>query len=134
MAGFCDYLENAMLNEVFGAEAFAAPATLYLGLSTTTPTDAGGNITEPSGGSYARVAVTNNTTNWPTTTTGEKANGAAFAFPQATASWGTVTHLAIYDAETDGHVLCLAELSSPKAVESGDTLSFPIGSIVITLD
>ena len=134
MAGFCDYLENGVLNEVFGAEAFVPPATLYLGLSTTTPTDAGGNITEPSGGSYARVAVTNNTTNWPTTTTGEKANGAAVAFPLATASWGTVTHLVIYDAETDGHVLCLAELIPQKAVESGDTLSFPIGSIVITLD
>lgn len=134
MDGFCDYLENAVLNEVFGAEAFVPPATLYLGLSTTTPTDAGGNITEPSGGSYARVAVTNNTTNWPTTTTGEKANGAAFAFPQATASWGTVTHLVIYDAETDGHVLCGAQLPASRAIESGDILNFPIGSIVITLD
>lgn len=57
------YLKAALLEEAFGAAAFTAPATLYLALYTVAPTDNGGG-TEVTGGSYARKAVTNNTTNF----------------------------------------------------------------------
>jgi len=65
MGSFTDFLENELLDHVFGNAAYTSPATLYIGLSTSTITDAGGNVTEPVGGSYARVPVTNNATNFP---------------------------------------------------------------------
>lgn len=48
---------------------------MYVGLCTDVAED--GTITgEPSGSSYARVAVTNNATNFPAASGGSKANGA----------------------------------------------------------
>ena len=135
MAGsFADYLENKLLDLVFGATAFSAPATLYVGLSTTTITDAGGNITEPSGNAYARVAVTNNTTNWPAASAGSKSNGTAITFAQATGSWGTITDFFIADAAAAGNIIAYGVLTASKAIGNGDTASFAIGDIVITLN
>ena len=53
MAGFSDYLEDKVLDHVFGGNAYTAPSTLYVALYTVAPTDTGGG-TEVSGGSYAR--------------------------------------------------------------------------------
>lgn len=134
MAGFSDYLEAKLLDHVFGKTAYTAPTDLYLGLSTTDPTDAGTQTGEPSGGSYARVKVTNNTTNFPNASGGSKANGATFTFPKATGAWGTVTHFFIADASTAGNILASGALTESKAVTSGDTINFLSGAITITLD
>jgi hypothetical protein len=65
MAGFLtDYLNNKVLDLVFGASAYPAPGTLYVGLSQFASNKAG-VLVEPSGGGYARVAVANNQTNFP---------------------------------------------------------------------
>ena len=53
MAGFSDYLEDKVLDHVFGGTAYTAPTTLYVALYTVAPTDTGGG-TEVSGGAYAR--------------------------------------------------------------------------------
>ena len=50
MAGFTDYLEDKVLDHVFGGSAYTAPTTLYVGLFTAAPSDTGGG-TECSGGS-----------------------------------------------------------------------------------
>ena len=96
-----DYLENEILDHVLGGGDFTRPATVYLALFTVTPTDAGGG-TEVTGGAYARVAVTNNATNFPAASGGSKSIGAQFDFPEATANWGTVVALGIFDASTAG--------------------------------
>lgn len=131
---FADFLENELLDHVFGNAAYTAPATLYVALSTTTPTDDGGNFTEPSGNGYDRVDVTNNATNFPAASGGAKANGTAITFAQASGSWGTVTHFGIYDANTAGNLLGWGALTVSKAISSGDTASFAIGDLDITLD
>jgi hypothetical protein len=56
MAGFSDYLEDKVLDHVFGGNAYTAPTTLYVALYTVAPTDTGGG-TEVSGGAYARQSV-----------------------------------------------------------------------------
>lgn len=133
MAGsLSDFLENELLDHVFGGAAYSAPATLYVGLYTVAPTDAGGG-TEVTGGSYARVAVTANNTNFPAASGGAIANGTAITFPTATASWGTVVALGIFDASTSGNLLAWADLAVNKTVASGDTASFAIGDLDITL-
>jgi len=128
-----DFLENELLDHVLGNAAYAAPATVYVGLYTAAPTDAGGG-TEVTGGSYARVAVTNNATNWPAAAAGAKANGTAVTFPTATASWGTVVAFGIFDAATAGNLLYWADLTVSKTVGSGDTAEFAVGDIDITED
>ena len=134
MAGsFSDFLENELLDHVFGAAAYTAPVTAYIALFTAAPTDAGGG-TEVSGGSYARLAVTNNATNFPAASGGAKANGVDFTFVSATANWGTVTSFAIFDAVSAGNMLCWATLAVSKAVNSGDTAKFLTGDLDITLD
>lgn len=134
MGSFADFLENELLDHVFGAAAYTAPATLFVGLSTTTITDAGGNITEPSGNGYARVSVTNNATNFPAASGGAKSNGTAITFPTATGSWGTVTDMFISDASSGGNILCHDVLAVAKAVTTNDTVSFAIGDLDFTLD
>lgn len=133
MGSFTDYLENKLLDHVWGNTAYSAPATLYIALSTTTINDDGTGMTEPSGGAYARVASTNNSTNWPNAVSGAKANGTALTFPTATASWGTVIDFAIMDAATGGNMLGYGTLTSSKTIDPGDTASFAIGDLDITL-
>lgn len=136
MAGsFSDYLEAKVLNEVFGATAFAAPGTLYVALFTAAPSDSGGG-TEVTGGSYARIAVTNNTTNWPNatgTSPTSKSNGTVITFPTATANWGTVVAFGIFDASSGGNLLVWADLNANRTVNSGDTTSFAVSALTITL-
>lgn len=133
MAGsFSDFLENEVLDHVFGAAAYSAPATLYAALFTAAPSDAGGG-TECSGGSYARVSITNNATNFPAAVGGAKSNGTAITFPEATGSWGTVVAFALFDDPSAGNMLAWCDLAASKAVDSGDTVTVAVGDLDITL-
>jgi hypothetical protein len=129
-----DYAEKKVQDLILGGVAFSAPAT-HVALFTVAPTDAGGG-TEVSGGAYARVAVTNNTTNWPAASggTAAKSNGTVITFPTATASWGTVVAFGIFDAASAGNLLWWGDLTTAKAIGSGDTPSFAIGALAFTLD
>jgi hypothetical protein len=141
MAGsLSDYLEKKLQDHVFGNTAYSAPATVYLALLTDSNTAAqrdAGTVTEVSGGSYARVAVTNNTTNFPNASgiTALKNLHVSFAFPAPTANWGTVTAFAIYDASTAGNLLCWGDLTTPRVINNGDGApSFAIDALNGTLD
>ena len=131
---FADYLENKLLDHVFGNAAYTAPATLYIAASTATINDDGTGLTEPVGNAYARVAVTNNATNFPAASGGAKANGIQITFPEASGSWGTISHIAIMDASSGGNVLGKGALAASKAIAAGDTLYIPVGDLDITLD
>lgn len=132
---FGDYLENALLDHVFSKTTYTGPASLYIGLSTTTPADDGTNITEPSGDDgYARVAVTNNATKWPAASGGSKSNGEAISFPIATGDWGEITHFIVMDDPTAGHMLGFGELTAHRDIITGDVPSFAAGQLTITLD
>lgn len=130
---FADFLENELLDHVWGNAAFAPASPLFIGLSTTAPADDGTNITEPTNG-YARVSVTNNLTNWPAAVGGAKANGTDFTFPTATGPWGTVTHAFISDAASGGNIYGSGALTTAKTIDNGDTASFATGDFDITLD
>jgi hypothetical protein len=131
---FSNFLENELLDHVFSAATYTAPATLYLALSTADPTDDGSGLAEPGGGSYARAAVTNNATEWPAASGGTKQNANTISFVQATASWGTITHFALFDAVSGGNMLGHGALSASKSVTLGDQPRFIAGAITITLD
>ena len=128
MAGFSDYLEDKVLDHVFGGTAYTAPSTLYVGLYTAAPSDTGGG-TEVTGGSYARKSMPAMTVSGTTQAT----NGAAVEFVTATGSWGTVTHCGVFDAVSSGNLLGWAALTASKTVASGDVFRFDAGDLDITL-
>tara|TARA_B100001093_G_scaffold488116_1_gene525027 strand:+ start:324 stop:716 length:393 start_codon:yes stop_codon:yes gene_type:complete len=129
MSGFSDYLEDKVLDHVFGGNAYSAPSTLYVALYTVAPSDTGGG-TEVSGGAYARQtgAFTVSGTN-PTTAT----NSAAIEYPTATANYGTVVAVGILDASSSGNLLAYSTLDASKVVSSGDVFRFNAGDLDITL-
>src|SRR5260221_14789178 len=99
-----DFLEAKMNDHILGGPDYVRAATVYLALWKGSPGDAGASGAEVSGGSYARIAVVNNATNWPATTvgTGAKSNGTAIVFATPSVDWSSsfndVTHFAIFDA------------------------------------
>ena len=129
MSGFSDYLEDKVLEHVFGGNAFTAPTTLYVALYTVAPSDAGGG-TEVSGGAYARQTGTFTVSGTNPTTA---SNTAAIEYPTATANYGTVVAVGILDASSGGNLLAYSTLDSSKAVRSGDVFRFNAGDLDITL-
>ena len=126
---FSNYLETKVLDHVFGGTAYTAPGTLYLGLHTSNPAeDDSGTEVSTSGTAYARQTVAF-TTSGDTTS-----NTAAVEYPTATASYGTVSHVGVYDASTAGNLLAYGALTTSKAIATGDVLRIPTGDLDITLD
>ena len=124
---FTNFLETEILDHVFAGAAYTAPSTKYLGLFTAAPGEAGGG-TELSGSAYVRKAV-NFATSGDTTS-----NNAAIEFPTATGSWGTVTHVGVFDAATSGNLMAYATLSASKVIATGDVFRVPSGDLDITLN
>lgn len=124
---FSDYLETKVLDHVFGGTSYTAPTTLYVALFTAAPSDSGGG-TEVSGGGYARQTIAF-TTSGDTTS-----NNAAIEFPTATANYGSVTHVGIFDASSAGNLMAHAALTSAKNIETGDVFRIPSGDLDITLN
>jgi len=124
---FSNYLETKVLGHVFGATAYSAPGTIYLGLFTSNPAEDGSG-TEISGSGYARKSVAF------TVSDNTASNSAAVEFDTATGSWGTITHVGIFDASTSGNLMAYAALTASKAIETGDVFRVPSGDLDITLD
>lgn len=127
MAEMSNYLENALINATLRNTAFTSPATVYLSLYTTDPTDADTG-TEVSGNAYARQSIT-----FGTPSNGVTTNTAAIEFPQATGSWGTVAYIGIRDALTNGNLLYHSPLDASKTIATGDVFRVAIGSLSVTL-
>ena len=126
---FSNYLETEILDHVFSGNSYTAPSTLYLSLHTANPDEDGsGTEVSTSGTAYARATVTF------TTSGNTSSNTSAVEFSTATANFGTVTHVGVWDASTSGNLLCYAALSSSKTIETGDVFRVPAGDLDITLD
>lgn len=127
MSQMSDYLENALINATLRGTTFNAPATVYVALYTSNPTDTDTG-TEVTGGAYARQPVT-----FGAPSNGVSTNTNNVTFPQATANWGNVTHIGYRDALTGGNLLYYAPLSTARNILSGDTLSLLSGQLSVTL-
>lgn len=126
---FSNYLETEILDHVFAGNAYTAPTTLYLALYTADPDDTGGGTeVSTTGTAYARQTVTFTVTGNTATTS------AAVEFPTATASYGTVVAVGVFDALTAGNLMAYAGLTVDKAIDTGDVFRIPAGDLDITLD
>jgi len=137
MAGFVDTVEQAILNGLLQDGSWAGYATLWIGLSTTAPAEAGTGATEPSSGSYARVSTA--AADWGAasgTAPAVKSNTAVKTFPTATGDWSSgadMTHFGLWDASTAGNLVAFGTLTVAKPVLNGDTASFAAASLVLKL-
>ena len=124
---FSNTYETTVLQWTFTNGAVTRPTAWYIGLFTAAPGEAGGG-TEVSGGGYVRKAVTFSVSGNLAT------NSAAVEFDVATADWGTITDIAVFDASTGGNQIAYATLTTSKTIATGDVLRVPAGDLDITLD
>jgi len=126
MAEMSNFLENELYDHVLRNASYTSPTNIYMSLHTADPTDAGTG-TEVSGGSYARTAVT-----MGAPTNGSGTNSSDVQFPQCTSDWGSVTHIAIWDATTAGNMLLHSPLDTSKDITTGDVFKVASGSLTVT--
>ncbi|HAI10604.1 MAG TPA: hypothetical protein DCM28_02795 [Phycisphaerales bacterium] len=129
-----NYAEDAILNALFGKTsdfgALGSAPSMYVGLSTADPGEDGSSDAPPSGDGYARVSTA--ASDWNAASSGSLDNANIIQFPEATGSWGTITHFTIYDAPTGGNLIFSGALDTPKAFISGDTPLFAAGDLSFT--
>ncbi len=140
-----DFAENKVVDALLRAQSIGTPATWYVALYTTCPTDSSAG-TEVSGGSYARVAVTAGLTQWAGTqsagsttassgTGGTTSNNATVTFPAPTANWGVVLCWGLTDASSGGNLWIYSTLTQSKTINNGDAApSFAAGAATFQID
>lgn len=133
MSAASDYLENKVLDHVlkYSTAPYTGAATLYLALFTAnTGLESNSPSAEvsTSGTAYARQAVT-----FATASSGQSATNATVTFPTATANFGTITHVAVMDAQTSGNVLFHGAVTTSKTIETGDTFQVTSGNLTVSL-
>ncbi len=139
MGSKSDVLELALLDRVLGAAAYTPPATVYLALYSAVPSDTGGGteLTAGTAPGYARIAITNNMTNFPAATTngttgkGEKKLGVAQSTPanSSGSNWPTIVGWALLDTSTGGAQLMWGEVA-PLAVTPAANFTVPANTIM----
>ncbi len=129
-------LADYILNWWKGTTFSAAPTTTYLALLTAVPTkNDGTGLTEVSGSSYAREAITSST-GWSAISLNadnihdQISNAAAITFPTVTTTGYTVVGVALYDASTAGNLLAYGSVTS-QAVAVGNAYSLAIGALIL---
>lgn len=124
---FSNDFETRVLNYVFTASSVTRPTAWHIALYTAAPSDTGGG-TEVSGGAYARQSATFSVSGNTAT------NTAALEYATATAAYGTVSHVGVFDAATGGNLIAYAALATSKAIDTGDVFRIPAGDLDITLE
>ncbi len=123
MASLSNYSKAKLGDHLLGTASFTMPAQAYAAAHTADPTDAGSGAEVSTGGGslYARVAVDFNAVASPGGTTNPTAD---VVFPTAGASWGTVTHIALWDNATAGagNMLMHGPLTIPQSIGTGQIL------------
>ena len=128
MSAMSNYLELKFLDHFLGTASTSAPSTVYLSLHTADPTDAGsGAEVSTSSSGYVRKAIA-----FSAASSGSATNSGAVEFDTATSSWGTITHIGIWDASSSGNLLFYGALSASKAIASGDIFKVNASGVTIT--
>ena len=129
---------NELLNYFTGrVSSIVSNPAVYIGLSTSTPTATGGNVTEPVGNGYARVLLGNSsqalTLKMSAAANGEITNGEILYFPEATGSWGSCTHLCFFTALTGGTPFAFGALNLSISPTAGTVPLIRVGGLTLTL-
>ncbi len=129
MGSISNYLEDKLLDHIFNSTAYNPPSTVFVGLSTADPLDDASGLAEPSGNGYGRKAITFSAASARSIT-----QSATVTFPQATGSWGTITHFGLFDSTSAGNMIGHGQLNTQKSVGNGNTPSIASGEVIVSFD
>lgn len=139
------FTSNAMtliLNQLCGKSQSSMASSAYLALSQTAPNSAGGGITEPVGNGYERamLGMYNGTKHMGEpvhdATAGKTtiSNISEIHFNEATGSWGTLTHFAIYSSKTGGTPLYVGQLNTSLTPVENNVVIIKVGDLKISIE
>lgn len=133
MAAFSNFAENKLIDVTLRGGTYTGGA-VYTALFSTDPTDAGTGL-ELTDSAYARqrAHATVVADGFTVGADGVTTNTRNLIFPAVVDTQVTVTHWGIFDSLTGGNLIYHAPLLNPKTLDPSDVLSFPIGSLSITL-
>ena len=104
MQGLSNATADDIYQHIFGKVTYTAPATIYVAMAkgTVAESDTGATFDEADYGGYARVALTNNTTNFPAPTDGAGYIATEVTFPVVASSPNTIVEIILLDSGTIG--------------------------------
>jgi len=129
MAAASDFLELKLLDHALATTAYTAPGNVYVGLHTGSPGDDDAGSNEISGNGYTRKVAA-----FAAAASGSASTNATITFDAATGTWGTITHISLYDATTSGNLMFHGAVTTSKQIEIGDTFQISSGNLTISLD
>ena len=131
MSAFSAYLENTILDLVLRGTPYTPPSAVYLALFTNNPTDANtGSEVNSVGTGYSRKQMVFSSPS----SNGAISNSNEILFDPATASFGKVTHLGVFDAETGGNLLIYGPVAESLTIQIGESANFPSGSVRFSIE
>lgn len=124
------YWRNKIMDDMYGA----VENQFWVGLSSSAPTDAGGNVTEPVGNGYSRVRI-------PTFTQavdGTVKNASDIVFPISTGTWfpanSLATHWVVFDGSgANAHVLSSGTLEVAIGIWKNTVVTIQAEKVIISL-
>lgn len=138
----CNEFEKYIGDQIFGTSSSSissSPAgTLYLGLHTGSPEVDGANEVASSYG-YQRVDVGTTSNSGGAMFAYDSSNDrydnqATIEFAQASGGdWGTVTHAALWDANSSGNCIAYVQLDSSTSITDGKQASFAANQLQFTV-
>lgn len=133
MGSLSDYAENKLLDHIFNV-SYTPPATVYVALCTADPTDTATGASQnevANANGYARTAIT-----FGAAATRKVVQSGAVTFPQASGTWGTITHWTLCDTNTygSGNVLAHGSFTASFAPVSGNTPTIPSGEVQVQMN
>lgn len=123
------YYRTAIMNTLRGTNC--SGFTPYVGFCNGDPTGSG---SEFSGNNYSRIAVTMTAPAQQSSGTAMSQNNADVLSPIATGNWGTLTTVAIFDAETSGNAYGVINLGTSYNATSGYAIGFRAGGLQFNIN
>lgn len=134
--GLSEFAAKKLLDHAMGKASWTMPTNVYVALYDGDPLGAGSELSDPPATDYVRVETAG--TDWASagfvSPRASISNAAELDFGTSGSAWGTVDHMAIFDAGTSGNMIASGKLVSNVNITSGIPVKFPIGALVVYLD
>lgn len=127
MGGISNYLEAKILDLTFNNTGWTNITDVRASLHTADPGETGANEFASSG-AYARVTGVS----FGVASGGAISNDADVVWAEATADWGTATHLGLWNQA--GDFLWGGPLTASRSIVTGVTFRIPSGDLDVALD
>jgi len=124
------YLANKLNDHVLKGVVYTPPTNVYIALFTSDAglnTDVEGDQLEITHASYTRLTIDDATKSFITSVDKVSSNNENWEYPVATDLWGDITHAAVMDDLTSGHVLYWGQIAVPTNIDTNDLFRFVAG-------